>query len=82
MPEGSDGPFLAGPAYTVADAMFAPILFRVWNLGSYKELIEPRKALAAYNKRVRARPSWDAGFKQATSNWGKVSAFVPVRQCT
>lgn len=69
--------FLGGPAYSIADAMFAPILYRVFSMGSYKELIAPRAAVSAYMKRVRSRPSWNAAFGEATSTWGKVSNFVP-----
>jgi glutathione S-transferase len=49
------GPFLAGPAFTAADAFFAPVAFRIQTYGLVLD-----DAPAAYASRLLNRPSMQA----------------------
>lgn len=53
-------PFLAGPAYSLADVIWTVVLARLRMLGLGRE-VDRRPGLAAYYARMRARPS----FRQA-----------------
>jgi glutathione S-transferase len=41
-------PFLAGQAYSAADVMFTPVLFRFGVVGKTGELLKPRPNVSAY----------------------------------
>jgi glutathione S-transferase len=56
--ETSGGPWITGPQFTLADVSWAVILERMREADWVAELIEPRPVVAAYWRRLRARPSW------------------------
>lgn len=69
--------FAAGSDYSVVDALFSPILYRIHMLGQYKAEIEPRAQVKAYLQRLRERPSWNQVFGTADSGFGKLSWMLP-----
>jgi glutathione S-transferase len=60
----ADGPYIAGPAWSLADAAATPY---VWRLDMLKlaPMWERRRGVAAWYERIRARPS----FKMAVEDW-------------
>ncbi|MEQ9641122.1 MAG: glutathione S-transferase family protein [Alphaproteobacteria bacterium] len=63
----ADGrPYLAGPRFGIADAMWTALLARLRTIGLYRAVVAPRPAVAAYAARMMARP-------------GFVTARIPIR---
>ena len=60
----ASGPYLAGPAWSLADAAATPYIWRLDKL-KLARLWENRPGIAAWFERVRARPS----FKLAVEDW-------------
>ena len=62
--EGADGPYLAGEAYSLADAAATPYIWRL-DMLRLARLWERRPKVAAWYERMRQRPS----FTTAVENW-------------
>ncbi|WIA34352.1 hypothetical protein OEZ86_012689 [Tetradesmus obliquus] len=69
--------FLAGPAYSVADVMFTPVLFRLGMANKTGEYLKPRPHVSEYYNRMKERPSFKAAFGAASSKLTLASAIVP-----
>eukprot|EP01018_Ginkgo_biloba_P020566 Gb_34097 [translate_table: standard] len=63
--------YLAGAAFSMADAMFVPILARIELLNLGKEYIGPRSELSNYWNRVKKKPSYNAVIGKYFSGWRK-----------
>lgn len=70
-------PFLAGQAYSAADVMFTPVLFRLGVVGKTGELLKPRPNVGAYFNRMKQRPSFKAAFGQAASGLTAARYLLP-----
>jgi glutathione S-transferase len=55
-----DGPWLGGPAYSLADAAATPYVNRLAMLGLLEAFVAHRPRVADWFARVRARPSYDS----------------------
>lgn len=62
---GGDGPFLFG-AFTIADAMFAPVVSRFFTYGP----VQVSEGSIAYMEAVRALPAWTAWLDGARAETG------------
>lgn len=56
--DSSDGPWITGKQFTLADVSWAVILERLREADWISELVMPRQTIVAYRERLRARPSW------------------------
>jgi hypothetical protein len=59
--------YLGGDEYTMADAIFTPVLNRLPQMGAEKELLEPRANVKRYWGDLRKRPNFKSAFA-ATQN--------------
>eukprot|EP00882_Tetradesmus_deserticola_P006755 GHRQ01007110.1.p2 GENE.GHRQ01007110.1~~GHRQ01007110.1.p2 ORF type:complete len:144 (+),score=70.89 GHRQ01007110.1:993-1424(+) len=69
--------FLAGPAYSVADVMFTPVLYRLGMANKTGEYLKPRPNVSNYYNRMKERPSFKAAFGAAGSPLTAAGALGP-----
>lgn len=67
----AESDFLAGSAFSMADAMFVPILGRIELLNMENELINSRKHILDYWNRVKKRRSYNTVIGKFFSGWKK-----------
>jgi glutathione S-transferase len=70
--EGAD--WLAGPAYSLADAALTPYVQTFAQFGLWELVLGERRAVAAWFERVRARPSFGAAIQASVpdATWSRV----------
>jgi glutathione S-transferase len=62
-----DRPWLAGDRYTLADAVWTPVMARLEHIGFARTMAAHRRPhIAAWYARLRERPSWDAIIRRLT----------------
>lgn len=69
--------FIAGDEYTAADAIFTPVLYRIYNCSKEKEFIDPRPNVKRYYGEVKKRPSYKKVFSVSDSGLGTASTVLP-----
>jgi glutathione S-transferase len=63
----ADKPWLAGDRYTLADAVWTPVIARLEHVGFARTMAAHRSPnLAAWYARLRERPSWNAMIRRLT----------------
>jgi glutathione S-transferase len=63
----ADQPWLAGDQYTLADAVWTPVIARLEHVGFARIMAAHRHPnIAAWYARLRERPSWDAMIRRLT----------------
>ncbi|KAH9326596.1 hypothetical protein KI387_006774, partial [Taxus chinensis] len=72
----TESEFLAGKEFSMADAMFVPILARIELLDKENEYIGSRTHLLDYWNRVKQRPSYGAVIGKYFSGWRKYKTFI------
>jgi glutathione S-transferase len=81
------GPYLAGAAFSAADAFYAPVVFRVQTYGlplgdrarAYAELMLRHPAMQAWYEAALAEPWREASHEREVAQAGKVRADYRVR---
>lgn len=66
--------FLAGDAYSAADIIFTPVLFRVYQVKKDAELLDSRPNIKLYYEELKKRPSFKPVFAAAES--GLLTALI------
>lgn len=69
-------PYLAGEEFTLADAMYIPVLVRVTLLNLEEEYISCRPKIAEYYELVKRRPSYKKVIGKHFSGWRKYRILV------
>eukprot|EP00878_Enallax_costatus_P004115 GHUV01004343.1.p1 GENE.GHUV01004343.1~~GHUV01004343.1.p1 ORF type:complete len:195 (+),score=74.61 GHUV01004343.1:238-822(+) len=69
--------YLAGGAYSVADVIFTPVLFRLGMGNKTAYYLKPRPNVSAYYNRMKSRPSFHEVFGPASSSFTLAKALVP-----
>lgn len=69
--------WLAGPAYSIADVCFTPLLFRLGMASQTSRFLGPRPAVSAYYRRAKERPSFEPAFGAASSKLTLARLLVP-----
>ncbi|XP_057861661.2 glutathione S-transferase TCHQD [Cryptomeria japonica] len=72
----AESKFLAGEKFSMADAMFVPILARIELLNKENEYIGIRTHLLDYWNRVKERPSYGAVIGKYFSGWRKYKSLL------
>ena len=68
--------YLVGDTFTMADAMFLPILGLIELLGVHKEYIKKRKNLSSYWASVKHRPSYHVVIGRCFGGLSKYKTFL------
>jgi len=69
--------FLAGPAYSAADVIFTPVLYRIYLLKKEGEYLESRPKVKAYYQELQKRPSYKTVFGTSDSPLAAAAEVVP-----
>lgn len=69
--------FIAGDEYSAADAIFTPVLYRMYNCSKEKEFIDPRPNVKRYYEEVKKRPSYKKVFSVSDSGLGTAQIVLP-----
>lgn len=69
--------FLAGPAYSAADVIFTPVLYRIYLLKMDGNFVEPRPNLKSYYQELQKRPSYKTVFGTSDSPLASAKEVVP-----
>ena len=69
--------FLAGPAYSAADVIFTPVLYRINQLKFDSEYIDPRPNVKAYYEELLKRPSYKAVFSTSDNPVAAAGEVIP-----
>lgn len=69
--------FLAGPEYSAADAIFTPVLYRVYKLNKDKEYLENRTNVKRYYEELKKRPSFQKVFGVSESGVSSAQEILP-----
>lgn len=69
--------FIAGDEYSAADAIFTPVLYRVFSVKKGKELTDPRPNIKRYYEELKRRPSFKKVFAVSDSGLGTAKTILP-----
>lgn len=69
--------FIAGDEYSAADAIFTPVLYRMYNCNKEKEFIDPRPNVKRYYEDVKKRPSYKKVFSVSDSGFATAQTVLP-----
>jgi len=69
--------FLAGDEYSAADAIFTPVVYRIYLAKKEKEYIDTRPNLKRYYEELKKRPSYKKVFAVSDSGFGTASTILP-----
>lgn len=73
----ASGKFLAGPAYSAADAIFTPVLYRLYQLGKDKEYLASKPNIGRYYQELKKRPSYKTVFSVSDSGLSSAQQVLP-----
>jgi len=69
--------FIAGEEYSAADAIFTPVLYRVFSVKKQKELMDPRPNVRRYYEELKKRPSYKKVFSVSDSGLATAQTILP-----
>ncbi|KAG0627919.1 hypothetical protein M758_2G238000 [Ceratodon purpureus] len=69
--------YLAGPAYTMADVIFTPVLYRIYQLKFDSEYLDPRPNIKNYYQELEKRPSYKAVFGTSDNPLAAAGEVIP-----
>ena len=69
--------FIAGDAYSAADAIFTPVIYRIYLAKKEKEYVDTRPNLKRYYEEMKKRPSYKKVFSVSDSGIGTASTILP-----
>lgn len=69
--------FLAGPAYSMADVIFTPVLYRIYQLKFDSEYLDPRPNIKRYYQELEKRPSYKAVFGTSDNPLAAAGEVIP-----
>ena len=69
--------FLAGPAYSAADVIFTPVLYRLYNLKKDKEYLVSKPNIKRYYEELKKRPSYRKVFSVSDSGLASAQQVLP-----
>lgn len=69
--------FLAGDAYSAADVIFTPVLYRVYQLKKDGEFLDGKSNVARYYEELQQRPSYKTVFATSDSPLASAKEVVP-----
>eukprot|EP00879_Flechtneria_rotunda_P013342 GHRR01013932.1.p1 GENE.GHRR01013932.1~~GHRR01013932.1.p1 ORF type:complete len:174 (+),score=85.15 GHRR01013932.1:450-971(+) len=70
-------PYLGGNAYSAADVVLTPLIFRLGMAGKTGEYLKPRPNVSNYYDRMKARPSFQKVFGPAQSKLTAARCILP-----
>jgi glutathione S-transferase len=69
--------FLAGDAYSAADVIFTPVLYRIYQLKKDSEFLNGKSNVARYYEELQQRPSYKTVFATSDSPLASAKEVVP-----
>lgn len=69
--------FLAGPAYSAADAIFTPVIYRIYLLKKDGEYLSSRPNIKRYYEEIKKRPSYKKVFSVSDSALASAGEVLP-----
>lgn len=69
--------FIAGDEYSAADAIFTPVIYRMFSVKKEKQFIDPRPNVKRYYEELRNRPSYKKVFSVSDSGLGTAKTILP-----
>lgn len=70
--------YLAGSAYSMADVIMTPVLYRIGTVGQDAKYINPRPRVAAYWRGLQSRPSFSVVFGPAKNPVVAAQLVLPI----
>ncbi|KAG0612360.1 hypothetical protein M758_6G021500 [Ceratodon purpureus] len=69
--------FLAGPAYSAADVIFTPVVYRLYQLKKDKDYLDSRPNIKRYFEELKKRPSYKKVFSVSDSGLSSAQQVLP-----